>query len=132
MKRVPHVLAVVAYWLVLIGLAGEFGTEQGQQNNLLPWIFLGWIAFGIWRVVRKYHRRRQARAKAYVSPWTDTSNVTKAPERTVHVNPLHNDDEEYVNLLERATLPAKPRKPKSRPVYVNPLRRLGAEDDLDS
>jgi fatty acid desaturase len=56
--RIVHFALVAAWWLVALGLAGEFGTKQGQDNAALPWLFLGWIAFGVWRVVRKYRQRR--------------------------------------------------------------------------
>jgi hypothetical protein len=59
MDRAKHITLVVAWWLVLFGLAGEFGTEQGRNNGLLPVVFIGWIAFGVWRVVLKYRRRRR-------------------------------------------------------------------------
>jgi hypothetical protein len=56
--QTKHVVLVVGWGLVLIGLAGEFSTTPGRDNALLPWLFLGWIAFGIWRVVKKYRERR--------------------------------------------------------------------------
>ncbi len=61
MRKIPasHVAAVVGYWLVLLGLLGEFGTAAGQENGSLPVIFTAWIALGIWRVIRKRRRRNR-------------------------------------------------------------------------
>lgn len=57
-ERTKHVALVIGWWLVFFGLAGQFGTEQGRDNAVLPILLLGWIAFGVWRVVLKYRRRR--------------------------------------------------------------------------
>lgn len=60
-NKVGHAMLVAAYWFVLLGIAGEFSTTTGQTNRDLPWFFLGWIAFGVWRVVKKYrHGRHEA------------------------------------------------------------------------
>jgi hypothetical protein len=57
--RAKHAALLIAWWLVLLGLAGEFGTNQGQKNGLLPVFFVAWIAFGVWRFVVKDRRRRR-------------------------------------------------------------------------
>jgi membrane protein DedA with SNARE-associated domain len=57
-----HWLSVALYWFVLLGLMGEFGSsnEAVRENPMLPWMFLAVVAFGIWRVVRKWRKRRRA------------------------------------------------------------------------
>ena len=59
-NRGLHVALVVLYWVVLLGLIGEESVPKDRNFTLAPLTLLV-IAFGIWRVIRKQHRKRLAR-----------------------------------------------------------------------
>jgi hypothetical protein len=52
------IVRIVAWWIVLFALMGEFSTQP--DNPTLPYIFLAWIIFGVWRVVHNHREAKKA------------------------------------------------------------------------
>jgi hypothetical protein len=49
---------VLLYWFLLLGFIGEMGSPKYRNPMLVP-LTTALIGFGIWRVVRKWRRRRR-------------------------------------------------------------------------
>lgn len=56
-NKALHVALVAGWWLVLLRLVS---WKTDSRFSALVWlsIVLAWVAFGAWRVVKKYRRRR--------------------------------------------------------------------------
>ena len=68
-SKVLHVALVILYWFALLGLIGEQGNPK-TANGTGVFLATVLVVFGIWRVVQKQRRRREAQAAVSTSDKT--------------------------------------------------------------